>query len=71
MMFQSTGQAGKSAILSALRSGLCFIPLVLILPIFMELTGIQISQPIADIITLTVSLPMVIRFLKHLSKDEL
>jgi len=71
MMFQSTGQAGKSAILSALRSGLCFIPLVLILPIFMELTGIQISQPIADIITFTVSLPMVIRFLKHLSKDEL
>ena len=69
MMFQSTGLAGRSAILSALRSGLCFIPLVLILPIFMQLTGIQAAQPIADLITFAVSLPMVFRFLRVLPED--
>ncbi len=69
MMFQSTGLAAKSAVLSALRSGLCFIPLVLILPIFMKLTGIQAAQPIADVITFIVSVPMVIRFLRRLPED--
>lgn len=69
MMFQSTGLAGKSAVLSALRSGLCFIPLVLILPIFFDLIGIQASQPIADIITFSVSVPLVLRFLKRLPMD--
>ena len=71
MMFQSTGLAGKSAVLSALRSGLCFIPLVLILPVFFDLTGIQLAQPIADLITFIVSLPMVLRFLRSLPKDEM
>lgn len=69
MMFQSTGLAAKSAVLSALRSGLCFIPLVIILPIFMDLVGIQAAQPIADVITFIVSVPMVIRFLRVLSDD--
>ena len=71
MMFQSTGLAGKSAVLSALRSGLCFIPLVLILPVFFDLAGIQVSQPIADIITFSVSVPLVIRFFKELPGDEI
>lgn len=69
MMFQSTGLAARSAVLSALRSGLCFIPLVVILPIFMNLTGIQVAQPIADVITFAVSVPMVLRFLRQLPED--
>ncbi len=69
MMFQSTGLAAKSAVLSALRSGLCFIPLVLVLPILMDLTGIQVAQPIADVITFVVSVPMVLRFLRQLPED--
>ena len=70
MMFQSTGLAGKSAILSAMRSGLCFIPLVWILPIFLGMTGIQIAQPIADLISFSVSIPMVLSFSKSLPADE-
>jgi len=70
MMFQSTGLANRSAILSALRSGLCFIPMILILPHVIGLTGIQIAQPIADFITLVVSIPMALFFLYRLPKDE-
>lgn len=70
MMFQSTGMAGRSAIMSALRNGLCFIPLVLILPMFLELTGIQIAQPAADLIALAISMPMVLKFLKDLPPDS-
>lgn len=70
MMFQSTGKAGKSAVLSALRSGLCLIPAVLILPIFLDLLGIQIAQPVADIITFSVSVPLVLKFLRNLPPDD-
>lgn len=70
MMFQSTGKAGKSAVLSALRSGLCFIPAVLILPVFLDLRGIQIAQPVADLVTFAASVPMVLKFLRQLPPDE-
>lgn len=70
MMFQSTGFAGKSALLSAMRSGLCFIPLVLILPFFLGLFGIQIAQPIADLCSFIVSIPLVLQFFRSLPPDE-
>lgn len=69
MMFQSTGFAGKSAVLSAMRSGLCFIPLVLILPFFFDLFGIQIAQPIADLCSFLISIPLVLRFFRELPQD--
>ena len=70
MMFQSTGFAGKSALLSAMRSGLCFIPLVLILPFFLGFFGIQIAQPIADLCSFFVSIPLVLQFFRSLPQDE-
>lgn len=70
MLFQSTGLAGRSAILSALRSGLCFIPFVLILPHYIGLTGIQIAQPLSDLICFIVSLPIVLCFLKRLPHNS-
>lgn len=69
MMFQSTGFAGRSAILSALRNGLCYIPAILILPIFWGLRGIQLAQPVADVITFAVSVPMALKFLRNLPPD--
>lgn len=70
MLFQSTGLAGRSAILSALRSGLCFIPLVAILPRFIGLPGIQIAQPLSDLVCFLVSIPIVLHFLRHLPGDN-
>ncbi len=70
MMFQSTGKAGRSAILSALRSGLCFIPMALVLPVFLELLGIRIAQPIADFITFFVTVPFVLQFLRQITGKE-
>ena len=34
MLFQSIGKSGRAAFLSALRSGLYFIPLIIVLPVF-------------------------------------
>lgn len=70
MLFQSIGKSVPALVLSCLQSGLVFIPLCLILPRFLGVLGIQLSQPIAYFITSLISLPMTLRFLKRLPKDE-
>ncbi len=69
MLFQSIGKSGRALVLSCLQSGLLFIPLCLILPRFIGITGIQLSQPLAYFLSATVSVPMLLMFLKKLPKD--
>ncbi|MBQ3235351.1 MAG: MATE family efflux transporter [Clostridia bacterium] len=63
MLFQSTFQAGKASFLSMLRSGLAFIPTLILLESLFGIIGIQISQPVADLISSLISLPFLIHFL--------
>lgn len=63
MLYQSTRMAGLSSFLSLLRSGLTFIPTLLITTRLWGLFGIQISQPIADIATGLISIPFIVSFL--------
>ena len=63
MLYQSIRKAGISSFLSLMRSGLAFIPTLIITSKLLGLTGIQISQPIADIISGLVSVPFSIHFL--------
>lgn len=70
MMFQSIGKNKTATFLSALRSGLIFIPVLLVLSNLLGLTGVQISQTIADIITFFVSLPFMVLFFKNMKKEE-
>lgn len=69
MLFQSIGKSANALVLSCLQSGLIFIPLCLVLPQFIGITGIQVSQPLAYFLSSTVSLPMLLIFLKKLPKD--
>lgn len=70
MLFQSIGKNGVATLLSMLRSGLCFIPVILILSKAMGLTGVEISQTIADILSFIITLPFVISFIKKLKATE-
>lgn len=70
MLFQSVGKTVPAALLSSLRNGVAFIPVLLILSHTLGLLGVQISQPIADIITFLVSVPFVIHFMHHLPADS-
>ena len=63
MLYQSIRKAGISSFLSLMRSGLAFIPTLIITSKLLGLTGIQISQPIADIISGLVSIPFSLHFL--------
>ncbi len=67
MALQSTGQAGRATLLAMCRQGFFFIPLVLILPHFIGLLGVQLAQSIADVLTFLVSLYFYITYLKELN----
>ena len=70
MLFQSIGKSGRALFLSCLRNGLCYIPVLLILCPIIGLLGIQISQPIADVLTAIITLPFFINFLRKLSSPS-
>ena len=71
MLFQSIGEARKASILSMLRSGLCYIPLLLILPYFIGFLGIQCSQMWADILSALISIPFMLKFFGGLPKEDM
>ena len=64
MVYQSIRKAGMASFLALLRSGLLFIPIVFATTALWGVTGVQISQPIADALTGLISLPILIYFFK-------
>lgn len=70
MLFQSIGENKKATLLSMLRSGIIFVPIILLLTYFFGLWGVQSAQAIADVLAFVVTLPMVMLFLRKLPEDE-
>lgn len=66
MMFQSVGKNGIATLLSSLRSGLFFLPLIIFLPLVMGLTGVQVAQPLADVLACLAAIPFSVHFLREL-----
>ena len=70
MTFQSVGASGRATFLACCRQGVFFIPLILILPRTHGLFGVEICQPIADVLTFLVSLPFLLAFLQQLGRMD-
>ena len=64
MLYQSIQQPTISSVLSLIRSGMVTIPLLLFGVPLLGLLGIQLAQPIADIVAGLISIPFIIRFLR-------
>ena len=71
MLFQSIGENKKATFLSMLRSGILFIPIILVMTKFFGIFGVQSSQAITDVLAFFITVPMVVVFLKKLPKDEM
>lgn len=52
--YQTIGASGYGVFLSLIRQGLFYVPFIMILPRFFGITGIYLSQPAADVLTLIV-----------------
>ena len=71
MMFQSIGRSKEASFLALLRSGLYYIPLLIVLPLFIGLTGIQSAQMFADLLTMLTSIPFVVKFMRETPDEDL
>lgn len=70
MLFQSTGQRLFASLMSILRNGLIFIPLLLILSNLRGLAGIQEAQPLSMLLAIPVTIPFVVVFFRKLPKED-
>ena len=68
MMLQTIGKTFKASLLAMSRQGLFFIPAILILPLIFGLFGIQLSQPVADVASFILALPLGIETLNEMKQ---
>ena len=70
MMTQTMGKALEASIIALSRQGLVLIPSLFILSPFLGLVGIQLATPVADLASLFVVIPILVRILKVLSVPD-
>ncbi|MDR3207702.1 MAG: MATE family efflux transporter [Oscillospiraceae bacterium] len=68
IFFQAVGQPVKAAVISLTRDIVCFVPLVILLPLAMGIEGTLWAAPAADIIGIIVTVIFVVSFFKSLSR---
>ena len=66
---QVTGRSWTATLIACMRQGIFFIPLILTLPHYLGLLGVQYSQPIADAMTSLCAIPFAVSFLKSIKNE--
>ncbi len=69
-LFLALGKGREGFILGACRQGICFIPVILLLPIVWGLNGIMYAQPIADMLSAAITVFMAIPLHKKLNEMQ-
>jgi len=67
-LFLALGKAQEGFFLGACRQGICFVPLILILPALWGQSGILYAQPIADVASAAPTVLMAMRLRKELGR---
>jgi putative MATE family efflux protein len=70
MLVQTIGKGTMSTLLSISRQGLFFLPAITYLPRHFGLLGVQMSQPIADLLSFFVALFIAISVLRELQTEH-
>lgn len=65
-LFLALGKGAKGFVLGACRQGICFVPLILLLPKFCGINGILYAQPIADILSAVIAIFMALQLHREL-----
>lgn len=69
-LFLALGKAAEGFVLGACRQGICFVPVILILPSVWGISGILYAQPIADVIAALVAALMALRLHRELTAAQ-
>ena len=70
MMLQTIGRTVKASLLAMSRQFLFFVPAVLLLPNFLGMLGVQLSQPIADVFSFLLAVPLALSELRDMNRLE-
>lgn len=69
-LFLVMGKAKEGCILGACRQGICFLPVILVLPAVWGLSGVLYAQPIADVLSALITAWMATRLHRELKIAE-
>ena len=70
-LFLVMGKAKEGCFLGACRQGICFVPVILLLPGLMGLNGVLYAQPAADLLSAIVTVFMAVRLHRQLAEAGL
>lgn len=69
-LFLVMGKAKEGSFLGACRQGICFVPVILLLPKAIGLNGILYAQPIADVLAFIIAVFMALHLHKELDREK-
>ena len=69
MLSQTARKPMRANLVAASRSGMFFIPAVFILPMFLGLQGVEMSQAVSDLCSFLLSVPVAWSVFRDLKKD--
>lgn len=70
MLTQTINKVRQATVLAMARQGLFFIPAVLILPHLIGALGIQLSQPISDVCSFALTIPLTVQVLREMKTEK-
>lgn len=70
IFFQAVGKPIQAVVSSMIRDIVCFIPLILILPMFFGIEGILFAAPVADFIAIIVAVILTAVFMKSIKENH-
>jgi putative MATE family efflux protein len=70
IFFQAVGKPVFAIISSLVRDIVCFIPLIIVLPLFFDIDGILYAAPAADLIAMIVAVVLTVVYFRHLGKEK-
>ena len=69
IFFQAVGKPIRAVIASMIRDIICFIPLIIVLPLFFNIEGILFAAPCADLIAMIVAVLLTVTFMRSLKEN--
>ncbi|MEI0489223.1 MATE family efflux transporter [Brachyspira pulli] len=69
MMLQTTRKTIRASILAIAKQGIFLVPIIYIFPKFLGITGIEIAQPFADLLTFILAVPLGYSMIKEMKLE--
>ena len=70
MLYAALGRPVGAIFLGITRQGVCFIPVLFILPALFGLNGLAVAQGVADLLSFLITIPFAVIIIKHITQQQ-